>query len=103
MPVHAPKKDCLILVGACTESRIEIVGMRPEFEWHPIDLKYVAHHPFTGPLGLGNERWQLIDRLDLIADIGRDQTQTSVHRMAVRIDESGKESLALQVNPLCAC
>ena len=54
-------------------------------------------HAAPGFLGVRHEGSQFLDSIDPLGGIGVDEVETAVDRMAVRIDETGEEALAVEI------
>src|ERR1700692_4812198 len=100
MSLHPAQKNPLFLVRARAELGIQNVRMRPELQRQAQDLKHVAAHALARLFGLRCERRKLIERAHSLAGIGRNPAQSTINRVAVRIDKSRKKTLALQVDAL---
>ena len=88
--VHAAEQHVLMGVEADAEIGVENVGVRPELERQPENLKDVAAHTAAGFFGVGDEERKLVEGVDFLAGVGGDQVESAVDGVAVGIDEAGE-------------
>ena len=103
MAIHAAEENTLIRVGSGAEVSVEDVGVRPELEREPEDLEDIAAHAFAGFLGGSGEGWEFGEGEYFLAGVGCDEAESAFDRVAVRIDEAGEQSFAVEIDALGGC
>ena len=85
--VHALDQNRLVCVGAGIKAVVQFVRHRPECQRDSADGQNVSLHSPAALLRLGRERYQFIDGTDVLADIGRNQREPTVHRVTMAVDQ----------------
>src|SRR5581483_3491238 len=97
--IHTAKNQRLLLVRTGAEILIQLVRMRPEFQRQPKNFENIAMHAAPIFFRVGYERLKFWKRINLLGNVGINQIKSAVDRVAVRVDESRKETLAPKVDP----
>ncbi len=103
MAIHAAEKNGLVFIGTGVEPNIEFIGVGPGFQGQSENFQNIAAHAASGFFRFGCEGHKIIERFEILTHLRRNQIHASVDGMAVRIDETRKEGLALEVHSLGAC
>src|SRR5579862_8449825 len=74
--------------------------MRPERQGHPLNFNDVAAHTSASFLGISDEGWKLLERIDFFRRVGRNEIEATIDRVAVRVDETGEKRFTMQIDPL---